>query len=58
MEVDTGASVVVISEQTFRKTLKSRPKIQPNNANLLTYTGKEIQVVGVIQVPVEYNNQK
>ena len=58
MEVDTGASVTVINEQTFRQTLKSTPKIQPSDANLHTYTGEEIKVVGVIQVPVEYNNQK
>lgn len=58
MEVDTGASVTVISEQTFRQTLKSTSKIQSSDANLHTYTGEEIRVLGTIKVPVEYNNQK
>ena len=58
MEVDTGASVTVISEQTYRQTLKSVPKIQPSDANLHTYTGEEIKVLGLIKVPVEYSNQK
>ena len=58
MEVDTGASVTVINEQTFRQTLKSTPKIQPSDGNLHTYTGEEIKVVGEIQVLVKYNNQK
>ena len=58
MEVDTGASVTVISEQTYRQTLKSVPKIQPSDANLHTYTGEEFKVLGLIKVPVEYSNQK
>ena len=58
MEVDSGASVKVTSEQTFRQTLKSTLEIQPSDVNLHTYTGQEIKVVEVIQVPVEYNNQK
>ena len=40
MEVDTGASVTVISEQTYRQTLKSVPKIQPSDANLHIYTAR------------------
>ena len=58
MEVHTGASVTVISEQTFRQTLKSTPKIQSSDANLHTYTGEEIRVLGTTKVPVDYNNQK
>lgn len=57
VEVDTGASVAVISEQTFRETLKSTPKIQPSYANLHTYTCKEIKVVRMIQVPAKYNQK-
>ena len=58
MEVNTGASVTVICKQTFRKMLKSTPKITPSNAKLNTYTGKEIRVLGTIKVPVQYKDQR
>ena len=39
MEVDTGASISVISESTFRKTWKgSAPKLQSSNVRVKTYT--------------------
>ena len=57
MELDTGASVSVISEGTFQSTWgkEHAPRLQPSDAKLHTYTGEEITVVGSIQVEVEHN---
>ncbi len=43
MELDTGASVSIISEQTYRKV-----------AALSTYTGGDIPVLGKASVKVEH----
>ena len=58
MEIDTGASVSLMSEQTFRLLLEKRAAIQPTNIKLSTYTGEAIQVVGTADVEVkQHNNQ-
>ena len=56
MEVDTGAAVSVISEDTF-KTIFADNKPQPTNITLHTYLGKEIPVVGTVDVKVQYEFQ-
>ena len=38
MEVDTGASLSVISEKTYC-SLNNAPQLQPTQARLRTYTG-------------------
>ncbi len=60
MELDTGVSVSVISEETFRSTWtrEQRPCLQPSEAKLHTYTGEEIPVEGVIQTEVDHKGQK
>ena len=57
MELDTGASVSVISEATFHSTWREEeaPILQPSGVKIHTYTGEEINVVGRIQVVVEHN---
>ena len=57
MELDTGASVSVISEAKFQSTWRGKdaPILQPSEVKLQTYTGEEISVVGCIQVVVEHN---
>ena len=58
MEVDTGASVSLISENTFRSTwlAKKRPPLQPSSARLYTYSGELIEVLGSISVTVHYKD--
>ena len=59
MEVDTGASISVTSESTFRKTWKgSGPKLQSSNVHVKTYTGESLVVIGSIVVDVEYEGQR
>ena len=59
MEVDTGASISVMSESTFRKTWKgSGPKLQSSNVCVKTYTGESLDVIGSIVVDVEYEGQR
>ena len=53
MEVDTGAAVSVISEET-RKSLLSDLPLRKSNAILRTYTGEQMQVMGELHTKVEY----
>jgi hypothetical protein len=54
MEIDTGASVSIISEATYDKLWpKARaPALQDSTARLRTYTGEELRVLGTINVVV------
>eukprot|EP00731_Ephydatia_muelleri_P003665 Em0001g3665a len=56
MEIDTGAVVSVISEETYRQlwTTPRRPKLKPSDVYLRTYTGERIQVKGQITVEAKY----
>jgi len=59
MEIDTGASVSIISEQTFNK-LWSRedcPTLEDCGIKLRTYTGELLPVKGQFQVNVGYKDQ-
>ena len=57
MEVDTGASLSIISEQTYHSLIKA-PALLPTQARLRTYTGEPMPVLGLITVPVHHNNQQ
>ena len=59
MEVDTGASVSLISDQTYRTTWTAakRPPLQPSDTRLYTYSGELIEVLGIITVTVCYKQQ-
>ena len=59
MEVDTGASVSLISDQTYRTTWTAakRPPLQPSDTRLYTYSGELIEVLGTISVTVCYKQQ-
>ena len=54
MELDTGASVSIISEDTFNSVLKDTVSIEPTNISLRTYLGKELPVLGTTEVEVVY----
>ena len=59
MEIDTGASVTVVGEDTF-KTIQegdSSVELQRTTVRLRTYTGETIPVQGSALVPVQHNGQ-
>ena len=56
MELDTGATVSLISRRTFQKLLLGET-LQASNTQLRTYTGKPIPVVSQLQVEVGYEGQ-
>ena len=59
MEVDTGASRTLISKATFDKlwSLHNAPSLQPTVSKLQTYTGENIEVLGVVNVNVSFQEQ-
>ena len=56
MEVDTGASVSLISEETFNKYWNS-DKLSPPSLVLKTYTGERLDLLGECDVHVTYKSQ-
>ena len=60
MELDTGASVSLISESTYFKLWNSdsQPTLKPSKVCLKTYTGSVVEVVGVLNVEASYEGQK
>ena len=56
MEVDTGASVLVISMNTYKK-LFPNTSLNASTLRLKTYTGKPMPVAGEIDVEVQYGSQ-
>ena len=57
MELDTGAAVSIISEET-RKTLFVDQKLRKSTLVLKTYTEEPMQVVGQLNVRVKYGIQE
>jgi hypothetical protein len=56
MEVDTGASLSVMSENTYNQLWNGHgPTPRPTQVKLKTYTGEPLQVKGRIDVTVRYN---
>ena len=58
MELDTGASVSLITERVWRMMEPSSPVLQPSSIKLRTYTGEKIGCIGEISVSVSYNLQQ
>ena len=60
MELDTGASKTVISEEVFNDLCKSEPhlKLQPSATKLRTYTGELIPILGTVQLRVTFNEKQ
>ena len=60
MEVDTGATLSIMSEETYNRlwTPDARPPLLPSSAKLSTYTGEKISVIGTIKVHVSYQHQQ
>ena len=59
MEVDTGATLSIISKSTYNRLWprEQAPTLRPSRAQLRTYTGEQIEVKGCISVDVVYGNQ-
>lgn len=58
MEVDTGASLSVISEETLKAVRRGATlPLQKCSRRLKTYTGEEIPVVGVCSLVVNYKDR-
>ena len=59
MEVDTGASVSLISKKTWQKLWKnSAPKLNPAKVTLWSYSEESIKVLGEMEDTVQYQDQK
>ena len=57
MEIDTGASLSLINEDTFQRLGKDQSALQEAQVNLRTYTKEEIPVLGSCSVRVQYKEQ-
>ena len=57
MEVDMGAAVSVISEDTFHTVFKDTRQLEKTQVTLRTYLGEEIPVLGQAVVNVKYESQ-
>ena len=52
-EIDTGASVTLISEKTYNEHCQNFP-LQKSSLTLRTYTGQPLQVLGQMTVDLSY----
>ena len=57
MELDTGASVTLISESVFNKLCLDKP-LQSSSSRLSTYSGEKLPVLGQLQVNVTCGDQQ
>ena len=59
MEVDTGATLSIISEQTYHSMSNtiSAPRLKASTGRLKMYTVEEISLLGQTTVDVSYKNQ-
>ena len=60
MELDTGASLTIMSKKTFDSLWSAgrAPKLNHTSACLRTYTGEPLKVLGVVVVDVVYKEQR
>ena len=60
MEVDTGASVSIISEDTYSRLWPEgqQPSLQESTITLRTYGGEQLSIKGSLTVDVQYKDQK
>ena len=60
MELDTGATLSIVSENTYNSLFFAGKAAKPNNSSapFKTYTGETINIMGEIPVKVSYNNQE
>ena len=56
MELDTGASVSLVSEKTWKRVLNASP-LKHSEVRLKTYTGERLEVLGELDATVKYGEQ-
>ena len=52
MEIDTGAAVSLVSEETVNSSFMKNLPLHPTDVRLCTYTGEAVQVLGKVMVRV------
>lgn len=57
LEIDTGACITIMSEDTFKELLPQK-KLAKSKARLSTYSGERLKAKGECNVTVEYQSQK
>ena len=57
LEIDTGASLTLVSEQTFRQHWPDS-QLSPSEIILRSYSGESIPVLGCVDVHVKHSNQE
>ena len=57
MEVDTGAALSLVNEATYLK-LARRVQLKPTTVTICTYTGEALDLLGILEVQVQYQSQK
>ena len=57
MEIDTGASVSLVSERTYQVTLEGRPRLEPTMMQLHTYSRQAVKILGRLTVDVRVDQQ-
>ena len=55
MEIDTGASLSLVSEQIYQELWPSVP-LQSTSVNLKTYSGTPLKVLGLMNVEATNND--
>ena len=58
MELDTGASLSIISETTYSSLSHTLPQLSQSKVTLSTYTGEKITPLGSMDVQVQYQGQE
>ena len=60
MELDTGATLSIVSEKTYQSLFSphAAPQLKPSTAQLKTYMGEVLRILGEITVTVCYKDQK
>ena len=57
MEIDTGASHTVMTEEIFKESFPTK-KLEKSSLTLKTYSGEEVKVLGMFVTEAKTNNQK
>ena len=57
MEVDTGAALSLICEESLNSYFNLKEKLQPKDVQLRTYSGELILALWSLDVEVEYESQ-
>ena len=58
MEVDTGAAMSLISQETYWQLWEVPPALKPSTIRLHTYSGQQLVVLGTLKVKVKYEAQQ